>query len=589
MIRTPNPVTQLLHRLGDKSLPHRSFLVAGCALTTPTSVLALLPLRTVVSVLPVLTLLSGLFVITAFVGCDQREEQRKPVQPTVVVRLVHDPEVRALLSSAKDKFYLKNKTLSDGTSLALELIPELNVPAARRLASGELKAEAWITPVKSLADYANSSVAPLGAHQIECRPLFRTPMIIAASAQLASQLHATDGQVSWNALIDQIRTENGLSGNSPIGYSHGFPELSASGPMVLNFLTRLSLGARASADNELINSTGNEAIPDSVIKQLQDWERLVSHYSLSESYLLERVSRSSLKRVYLTLASEQQLKSFQRNQRADAPKIIGLFPEEGTIWNTYQLCRSDAPWATAAHRSVISSFADFFSSPEGAALPENFGFRSLQPAASNNDPVPGDLGELSGKQFGELLTRWPKDIMKPGALMVVLDGSGSMEGDSLRASKESLRNLLPRLNARDKIGLETFASDTKSLLPVGSKIDEVFSAIEELRAVGGSAAYDALKVGIDGLSAPGLSGYRRTLLMITDGEGANSELSLQGIQDYLSARLARYDINVLIIAIKREGADYSDLERIARGANGYFRIATPAELVTAIQDAMRNV
>ncbi len=512
-----------------------------------------------------------------------------PVQPTVVVRLVHDPEVRALLSSAKDTFYNNNRVLPDGTSLALELIPELNVSASRRLSSGDLKAEAWVTPLRSLADYANSNVAPLGAKQTECRPLFRTPMVIAAPATLASQLRPIDGQVSWNALIDQLRTESGSSGNSPIGYSHGFPEFSASGPMAINFLARLASGARVGAESDRKSSSDEDVLKESLIRQLQEWQRLVSHYSLSEGYLLERVSRSSLKRLYLSLASEQQLKLFQRNQRDDAPKLVGLFPEEGTIWNTYQLCQSDAPWVTAAHRTIIAQFADFFSSGEGSLLPEKFGFRSLAPTSSSTERVPGDLGELSGKQLGELLSRWPKEIMKPGALMVVLDGSGSMEGDALRAAKESLRNLLPRLNARDKVGLITFASETKKSIPVGAKIDSIFSAIEELRAVGGSAAYDALKVGVDGLSAPGLNGYRRTLLMITDGEGANSELSLQGIQDYLSSRLSRYDINILVIAIKRDGANYSDLERIARASNGYFRTATAAELVTVIQDAMRNV
>jgi Ca-activated chloride channel family protein len=222
-------------------------------------------------------------------------------------------------------------------------------------------------------------------------------------------------------------------------------------------------------------------------------------------------------------------------------------------------------------------------------LPASFGFRPVAPAVGSTERVPGDLGELTGKQLGELLTRWPKEIMKPGALMLVLDSSGSMEGEPLRASKESIRNLLPRLDPRDQVGFLTFGSDVKDRLAVGTKLQSIFEALDAVQPVGGSSAYDALKAGMDELSAPSLNGYRRTLIMITDGEGLNSELSLQGIQDYLSSRLSRYDVNIQIIALKREGADFSDLEKIARGVNGYFRAATAAELMGIIQEAMRNV
>jgi len=548
----------------------------------------------------------GLIIFSCFLlsGCQRQPETKKPVQATVVVRLVHDPEVRALLSSAKERFYIDHGKLLDGTALALELIPELNVPAARRLASGELKAEAWITPLKSLADYANARVAPLGAKQVDCKPLFRTPMVIAAPAQLVSQLHAEDGQVSWNALLEQLRSEGDLSGNNPIGYSHGFPEYSASGPMALTFLARLASGARATdTGSGAMDVTSNDPLSDAVITQLKSWQRLVSHYSMSESYLMERVARSNLKRLYFSLASEQQFKLFQRNQRDTTQPLVGLFPEEGTIWNNYQLCMSDAPWVTPAHRAITSSLVDFFGSAEGQALTQSFSFRTIPSVSTESkpttsvasetavirEPVPADLGELSGAQMGEFLTRWSPEIMKPGALMIVLDASGSMEGESLRSAKDSLRNLLPRLSERDDIGLMTFASETKSRLPVGTKLSDIFNSLDSARAVGGSAAYDALKVGIDALSAPTLNGYRRTLLMITDGEGDNSELSLQGIQDYLSSRLARYDINVLIVGLKREGAGFADFEKIARGINGYFKEATAADLVSVIQDAMRNI
>ena len=148
----------------------------------------------------------------ALSGCSDSGQQAVVAKPSVVLRVVHDPEIRALLSNAKEQFYARHGKLGDGTPIAVELVPELNVPAARRLAQGDLKAEAWIAPLSSLAGYANQIAQPLGAKQISCRPIFRSPLLIAVPSGLVPQLQVTDGHVSWRWLMTQLEAGGAADG-----------------------------------------------------------------------------------------------------------------------------------------------------------------------------------------------------------------------------------------------------------------------------------------------------------------------------------------------------------------------------------------
>jgi Mg-chelatase subunit ChlD len=91
------------------------------------------------------------------------------------------------------------------------------------------------------------------------------------------------------------------------------------------------------------------------------------------------------------------------------------------------------------------------------------------------------------------------------------------------------------------------------------------------------------------IASSDLRSFRKSILVITDGQDKNSESTLQGLIDSLNTKLVQYDVNLIIVGIDRDEIDFSDLEKIARAANGLFREAPVTRLPTVLQEVQRNL
>jgi Mg-chelatase subunit ChlD len=101
--------------------------------------------------------------------------------------------------------------------------------------------------------------------------------------------------------------------------------------------------------------------------------------------------------------------------------------------------------------------------------------------------------------------------------------------------------------------------------------------------------YDGIRAAIELIATSGLQPYRKSILVITDGQDKNSESTLQGLIDTINTKFSQYDVNLIVVAISREDNDFSDLERIVRAANGLFREAPMSRLTTVFQEIQRNL
>lgn len=78
---------------------------------------------------------------------------------------------------------------------------------------------------------------------------------------------------------------------------------------------------------------------------------------------------------------------------------------------------------------------------------------------------------------------------RPFHLAFLLDVSGSMDGDRIRAVKQTLHDVLDLLTPTDRLSLITYASDATMVLnssPIADCIDSIRAAVGELRAEGGT-------------------------------------------------------------------------------------------------------
>ena len=531
-------------------------------------------------------------LLCAVGGCT-RDEEPTPAPKSVTVRIVHGPELRAYLSALKEQFYVAHPTLSDGTKITLELVPEIGVVAARKIASGEIKSEAWVASSSSLVNLTNSSLLGLGAEQTDCIPLFTSPMVVATRAENRQFFNTSTDLFSWREIFEaKLAQSVDNPDTNYLAYSHASPEASVTGADALLQLAYLASNQAKPLTAPLIEESGT-------LKRLERFEDVVSNYSLSEAFLLERTARASTKRIRFTITSEQQLSLYNLNRRPETPALIGLFPEEGSVTLDYQFCHSKADWVTPAHQVVLRLFTETLKSAAGLGAARERGFRvepqaPTEVTASTDAPTTESKSTVTffppteGQALRFLLERW-SDLKRPAALAIVLDNSGSMEGENLRVSKELVRNLIARLPERDLKALVSFSTTAKVEAKFSADGGALIRALDPIQALGGSAVYDGIRSAIELMAAPHLRSYRKSILVITDGQDKNSESTLQGLIDLINTKFSQYDVNLVLVGISREESDLSDLEKINKAANGLFREGPVTKIPSIFQEVQKNL
>jgi Ca-activated chloride channel homolog len=147
-------------------------------------------------------------------------------------------------------------------------------------------------------------------------------------------------------------------------------------------------------------------------------------------------------------------------------------------------------------------------------------------------------------------------VALPRDLILVLDTSGSMEGDKLSQAKGGLAYILRHLNPDDRINIVAFSSQTRTYAPrlVGSADAEAaISWMTRLEALGGTNIYLALSEALSQVDETRLT----TVVFLTDGlptEGIVKEDALLNALQGEAPEAVRifplgvgYDVNVLLL------------------------------------------
>jgi VWFA-related protein len=138
------------------------------------------------------------------------------------------------------------------------------------------------------------------------------------------------------------------------------------------------------------------------------------------------------------------------------------------------------------------------------------------------------------------------DERVPVSLGIVLDASGSMEGEKMQAAKAALnRFLFDLLDPRDEIFFYAFDDDPVLLQDWTTDRQVLSRAINRVRADGATAMYDAVAEAIP-LAATGRH-QKKAVLLISDGNDTSSRTPLADLK-----QLVR-ESEVLVYAIGIDG------------------------------------
>lgn len=236
-------------------------------------------------------------------------------------------------------------------------------------------------------------------------------------------------------------------------------------------------------------------------------------------------------------------------------------------------------WNNPETAAALKKFAAFAQSPEMVTLAKNQGFVTTDYLQGTHPPIP------DGETLLAAQSSWKtnKDSGRTVYLEMVIDTSGSMDGEPLQAVQTGLRIASQQINQGNQVGLVTFADKPVrrlEMMPYDQlQQQKLLAAIDQLQADGGTAMYDGIMVALADLMEKRETdpNGRFYLLLLSDGEVNRGHL-FREVQDIM----AYSDVRFYPIAYGQ--VNEAELQTIASLRESTVKQGNPENVQTLFKD-----
>jgi tight adherence protein B len=150
----------------------------------------------------------------------------------------------------------------------------------------------------------------------------------------------------------------------------------------------------------------------------------------------------------------------------------------------------------------------------------------------------------------------------PTEVVLLIDTSGSMEGEPLEAARQAARQFVERLPGTAQVALVSFGTTPEVVVAIGAGDSAVTGALGGLEAEGETALYDAATLVADVYS--GDPDVRRIAVLLSDGGDTVSEAS----SPEAALALAATGAEIRAVALQSSEGDQDALAALVRPAGG---------------------
>jgi len=327
--------------------------------------------------------------------------------------------------------------------------------------------------------------------------------------------------------------------------------------------------------------------------QVKDIERSIVHYGDTTLFIADQMRKNGLGYASAVAMEEATLVDF--NQRRNGqPKLVAIYPSEGTFFSDNPYITLKAPWVTAQQAAGAAKFGEYLTENVDGSTAARYGFREAdrkaepQPpltAANGVDPKQPErvLGVPEPRILAALKKAWRND-RKPANVLLVLDTSGSMTQDKrLANAKSGLQTFLREVAPQDNIGLTTFSDRIHPLVeiaPARKNRAKLRSIVSNLVADGGTAIYDATTEGVKQVERLADTSRINAVVLLTDGEDTDSTRSADQVIAELEAQGdSSRRVRVFTIAYSAGAAGAAEnLQRIADASGGKAYVGKTSDI-----------
>ena len=495
------------------------------------------------------------------------------------VPFAYSPEKEVLLKPLIRRFNESEKKVGD-RQVFIEGSVVASGDAERKIAEGRLETVAW-SPASSLWGRLLNFEADAQYVADDNPSIVRTPLVIAMWEPMAQALGYPRKSVGFSDIVDLSTSNQGWARYGKPQYGkfklvHTNPDFSTSGLSAVVAEYYSATGKKEGLTEKDISGAGAR-------KQVRDIERSIVHYGDTTLFIADQMRRKGPGYASAVAMEEATLLDFNKN-RGGQPKLIAIYPDEGTFYSDNPYIVLDAPWVTPEKRDGAEAFQKFLAdeiSPEVAARagfrPADLRTKPVAPITKANGVDPAQpkrvLGLPSPPVMDRIRKAWRED-RKPANVLLVLDTSGSMNDENrLKRAKEGLGAFLREVSPNDRVGLTIFSDQVQSLVPIApvrSNKGRLQSTIRDLIADGGTAFHDATAEGVETVKRLNDKERINAVVMLTDGEDTDSSLSIDDVVRRLDAQGdSESAVRVFTIAFSASALGAEEgLKRIAAASGG---------------------
>ena len=419
--------------------------------------------------------------------------------------------------------------------------------------------------------------------------IVRTPLVIAMWEPMAKALGHPKRKLGFKDILRLARSDRGWAayGHPEFGdfkLVHTNPDFSTSGlsAVVAEYYA-------ATGKKEGLQATDIAAAR----AEVKDIERSIVHYGDTTLFIADQMRKSGPGYASAVAMEEATLVDFNQNRNGQ-PKLVGLYPSEGTFFSDNPFLVLNAPWVSAAQRAGAQSFGRYLAENIDASTAARYGFRpsdlkaKLQApltAANGVDPSQPErvLGLPEPRVLAALKKAWRED-RKPANVLLVLDTSGSMTQENrLPNAKQGLQTFLAEVAPQDNVGLTIFSDRIQPLVPIGpirGNRAKLRSIVANLVADGGTAIYDATAAGVDQVRTRADASRINAVVLLTDGEDTDSSRTADDVVRELDAQGdSSRRVRVFTIAYSAGAAGAAEnLARIAGASGGKAYVGKTSDI-----------
>jgi len=526
---------------------------------------------------------TGSFVIGLLTDNETTESEPVSISNprSAILTLAYSPEKTDLITDLAKRFNDTRQRTSDDELMKvrlMELAPDQMVEAALG-AEPDFQA---LTPDASLwldqldlrwADLHRDEAGDIAPRRIVDTVRYAvSPIVIAAWPEVAHELGWGSQAVGWSDIQERA------AGDSDFRWSHASTSY-ASG--MLATLAEFYAGA-----GKIRGLTEEDVLAQSTLDYVREIESTVSFYGENEAVAMARMRQEG--RDFLDALVVQEALVVQHNQASKDP-LVAIYPREGALWEDHPLALLDDPVITDNQRRTYRAFGEFLRAPEQQKYILDQGFRPADlaiPIDQPGSPISLQNGVDPREPQTTLQAPGPSVIKvvqnawwytkRPSNIFLVVDTSGSMEGEKLENMRTALSSFMDQIRGeQDRVGMVEFSGAVYNIEPLAVMDDSHRQSLEHeieiMEAYGDTALLDAIYSAYVRLQRGADPERINAIVALTDGRENASNISGNQLLDVIRQGNAS-DTPVIIFAIGYgEDADFATLRAIAEASGGQAR------------------